>query len=233
MRLTLVRHGESQLAVHGHGTGLTETGVEQAEISGKWIKENLDPHEGYCVSPYARAVLTAVHLGINDAMWKLEPLLIERSWGHSNESIQDRRNSLLEDAEPYGNDVYSSAPPAGESESMAAMRFLKLYDRLSSKFSTLLVSHAEFMWIARAYIEQQVPVSYNDKASENGWVTSKDDRNNPVNEKIEFAQVISYEINYSLNQLSVISVCPWKSTVPDEYSMPILLTNEQLLGRVE
>lgn len=102
--LVLVRHGESEFnkLVHelrqanrdfntldpsvlnktGSKWRLTELGLQQAEIAGNYIRNNMKiKFDGFFVSDYVRAKETAAALQLKDARWKVEPYLRERDWG--------------------------------------------------------------------------------------------------------------------------------------------------------
>jgi broad specificity phosphatase PhoE len=101
--LAIVRHGESvrnhasDLAHRGDTTlleyqlrfetdesawDLTQRGIEQARVSGLWIRENIAEHfDGRYVSPFKRSRQTAANLGIRKDHWVLDERIRERDWG--------------------------------------------------------------------------------------------------------------------------------------------------------
>lgn len=63
MQLTLVRHGEASPAINGDDTQrpLTERGHQQAEETGNFLKDTIQP-EIFVVSPLLRAQETLAHI---------------------------------------------------------------------------------------------------------------------------------------------------------------------------
>lgn len=106
--LVLVRHGESEANVvqqaDKKGIGLdvpddvlvklrnrpdwehrlSPTGIEQAQLAGRWIRQHIGPLEGfdarYC-SAFLRARETAAHIGGAALEWRIHNMLHERDWG--------------------------------------------------------------------------------------------------------------------------------------------------------
>jgi len=101
--LAIVRHGESvrnhasDLAHHGDTTlleyqlrfetdesawDLTQRGIDQARISGLWIRENIAEHfDARYTSPFKRSRQTAANLGLRKDHWIVDKRLRERDWG--------------------------------------------------------------------------------------------------------------------------------------------------------
>jgi broad specificity phosphatase PhoE len=103
LELVIVRHGESvrnhasDLAHHGDTTlleyqlrferdeaawDLTQRGIDQAKLTGTWIRENVGEDFGFhCVSPFKRTRQTAASLELGGANWYVDERLREREWG--------------------------------------------------------------------------------------------------------------------------------------------------------
>eukprot|EP01027_Heterolobosea_sp_BB2_P011606 GEZU01016896.1.p1 GENE.GEZU01016896.1~~GEZU01016896.1.p1 ORF type:complete len:206 (+),score=45.70 GEZU01016896.1:98-715(+) len=100
--LILVRHGESEgnkavakskngdlssytkyfKSKHSSAYRLTKLGVEQAKISGQWLRENIsEVYDRFYTSEYVRAMETAALLDIHGAQWLTEIVLRERDKG--------------------------------------------------------------------------------------------------------------------------------------------------------
>src|SRR5437588_11845816 len=100
--LVFVRHGESEgnvafghshrgdvshftpgfLARHSSRWRLTERGVVQARTAGEWLRSHVGAaFDRHYVSDYLRALETAAHLALPDALWYREFYLRERDWG--------------------------------------------------------------------------------------------------------------------------------------------------------
>jgi len=55
---------------HSSTYRLTDKGVEQAKVTGAWIRENIgDTFDRYYTSEYVRAMETAAYLGLPNARW--------------------------------------------------------------------------------------------------------------------------------------------------------------------
>ncbi len=104
LELVIVRHGESvrnhasDLAHHGDTSlleyqlrferdeaswDLTQRGIDQAHVSGTWIRENIgDAYDRQVVSPFKRTRQTAACLQLPSLDWKIDERLRERDWGN-------------------------------------------------------------------------------------------------------------------------------------------------------
>eukprot|EP01133_Synstelium_polycarpum_P014927 gene14927-17651_t len=122
--LVLVRHGQSEgneaqsrskkgdlsaytpefKKKHSSTYRLTDKGILQAKIAGKWVRENVaEVFDRYYTSEYVRAMETASLLGLDEAKWLTEIQLRERdkgkmdniSWTEKNEKDQIHNTSIL------------------------------------------------------------------------------------------------------------------------------------------
>jgi len=146
--LVLVRHGESEFnkLVHelrqnnrdfntldpsvlnktGSKWRLTKLGLQQAAITGDYIRNNMKiKFDGFFVSDYVRAKETAAALQLKDAHWKVEPYLRERDWGDVGlrDFVERTGSSTFREEDPF-----YGAPPNGESISNLCLRVDRVLD---------------------------------------------------------------------------------------------------------
>ncbi len=159
LRLTLIRHGETEWSLSGRHTGrsdipLTARGEDGARA--------LEPHlEGVAfarvlTSPRARAQRTCALAGLGQAA-TIEPDLAEWDYG----DYEGLRSSEIRQAWPGWN-IFADGCPGGETPADVAGRADRLLDRLRvSGGEVALFSHGHFgrvlaaRWIGLPVIEGQ------------------------------------------------------------------------------
>lgn len=144
--LTMVRHGETQynrdklLQGQGVDTPLSETGLQQCEAVGQYLKDI--PFTCVFVSNLQRAVQTAEVILRNNAHCEgvkmtLEPLLRERGFGiaegRHKEDLKNMANAAGQACRDY-------TPPGGETEGQVRLRFKKFLQVL---FKQMLDKHSQ------------------------------------------------------------------------------------------
>ncbi|XP_005740848.1 fructose-2,6-bisphosphatase TIGAR B-like isoform X2 [Pundamilia nyererei] len=142
--LTFVRHGETQynreklLQGQGVDTLLSETGVQQAEAAGQYLKDIA--FTKVFVSNLQRAVQTAEIILRNNSHCSgmemvLEPLLRERGFGVA----EGRHKEYLKNmANAAGQSCRDYTPPGGETLDQVKLRFKKF---LKALFKQMLDEH--------------------------------------------------------------------------------------------
>lgn len=255
--LVIVRHGQSELNVayhlsknwddscytkeflerHGSKVRLTDTGIDQAKIAGKFLQDNgLSKFDKYFVSDYIRARETAVYLGMQDAKWQIEIMLRERELGQI-EGLPRSKLCKSHDQELAGikQQPFYSRPPQGESIADVCLRIQQFLDMLYNICFTedrvIIVSHGDTMWAFRKLLEH---------FGQTEWKKLHDSKDPRV--RINNGQILHYSRANPKNgtlkpELSwVKSICP---TNPD-WSRPKwkkiirpLLSNEELLESVK
>ena len=259
LELIFVRHGESEYNLaskrakkgdrsdfegefaqrHGSKWRLTDKGREQALTAGQWLRNDpflngaithLRDGDGYYVSPALRSRETAGLLGLEHALWRIEPHLRERDYGDTN-SIDMPDAFAFKDHNPY-----YGAPPDGESLITVGERVRHLLYTLAREFAqkrVIVVCHGEFMWAARLVLEKMYEEDFLElNASEN------------PHDHIWNCQILHYSRNTLPNgtpvlaeqYTSVRSVCPSDLSKSSNDWKPIVrkkFTNEQLLAEVE
>ncbi|XP_054480764.1 fructose-2,6-bisphosphatase TIGAR B [Anoplopoma fimbria] len=142
--LTLVRHGETQynrdklLQGQGVDTPLSETGLEQGDAVGKYLKDN--PFHNVFASNLQRAVQTAEIILKNNTHCSgtevvLEPLLRERSFGVAEGRHKDDLKNM---ANAAGQSCSDYTPPGGETLDQVRLRLKKF---LKVLFKQMLDEH--------------------------------------------------------------------------------------------
>lgn len=151
---------------HDSTARLAVLGVEQAQATGEWIRENLDPFDHFYVSPHARTRETAGHLKL-DGEWVIDDRFREREWGEVantdedfNDPMSDISRKLKEMNAWYWN------PLAGESLATSVRTrvefVMQSLRRRGSKNSNIVaVTHGEFIAVTRFAIERMTPDHFN------------------------------------------------------------------------
>ena len=241
--LVLVRHGESEFnkLVHelrqtnrdfntldpsvlnktGSKWRLTKLGLQQAAITGDYIRNNMKiKFDGFFVSDYVRAKETAAALQLKDAHWKVEPYLRERDWGDVGlrDFVERTGSSTFREEDPF-----YGAPPNGESISNLCLRVDRVLDTLHREYpgkSVIIVCHGELMWAFRVRLERLLEDDF----------IRLDKSKNP-HDRIHNAQILHYK-----SGRQVRSICPpdktlssngWKEIYRKQFS------NQDLLNDVE
>ena len=192
----------------GHRWRLTEEGRHQAEVTGRWLGDNIaKSFDRYYVSPYVRTRETAGLLGLPDASWRVSQRLRERDWGDIGSSPRSEfRANYPSNALQKEIDSLYWRPPSGESIADVRLRVRSIFDTLHRECegqSIVLVTHGEFMWAARAELEYM---------SDEQWLAADKD----PKQKIYNTQVLHYSrIDPATGKQSKYlnwrrSLCPWR-----------------------
>ncbi|EGC40153.1 hypothetical protein DICPUDRAFT_146978 [Dictyostelium purpureum] len=253
--LVLVRHGQSEgneaqarskrgdlsaytdefKKKHSSVYRLTDKGVLQAKIAGKWVRENIaEVFDRYYTSEYVRAMETAALLGLKDANWLTEIQLRERDKGKmDNISWTEKNERFSHDLEMRKRDSFFWAPPNGESIAGVCQRvehtFITLRRECANK-RVVIVAHGEIMWAFRVRLERLSQIRFHQLQS------SKDPRDQIHNTSILWYTRVHPKTGEIFPYFRFLrSVCPWKP----EYSAPAWMeferpvyTNQELLESV-
>lgn len=181
--LVLMRHGESELNVMAkmmrkndeeypeefqktpdREYRLTDKGVEQAKIAGKYLKETYNRFDIIYVSDFIRAretvAIACIAAGWDNVQIKIDPQLGERHWGRFNSLASKDRKELLELKK---RDPLHFAMPDGETLLETRNRTRTFLDRCARQYGNkkvLVVTHGEYiesLWseIAHLHTETQ------------------------------------------------------------------------------
>lgn len=144
---------------------LTDKGVEQAEIAGAWIRENIAPLEVfdalYC-STFIRARETAAHLGGAACLWRPHNLIHERDWGEYGATPRSEQAERY----PFTSKMKQEAPLYARlngGESLADSVTLRVHNfrtTLKRKWSdqdVLTVTHGDIIGTVRYVFEDMLP----------------------------------------------------------------------------
>jgi len=176
--LVLVRHGESEgnyaqhLAKHGDNSlwtpelqnrhtskyRLTDLGIQQARITGTWIRANFNKFDRYYCSEYNRAMETAAYLDLDGAEWYSEIFLREQDKGVlAGKSQAERLKDFASEMARRNRDTFYYAPPGGESLADCALRvesWLNHLGQTSSGLRVICVCHGNIIKAIRIRIEK-------------------------------------------------------------------------------
>lgn len=147
---------------------LSSRGVEQAKAAGQWIRENLGGVESFdfkYFSPFARTRETAAHLGGPECMgWIHDDRLVERSWGVFGSVPKDIRESQFAlTAKMYRRSPWYMKLDGGESRYDVSARFRNFQETLHREAMdqrVLVVTHGDFIGVARYNIERMLPEEF-------------------------------------------------------------------------
>ncbi len=193
--LFLVRHGQSEgnlvrkqfeqtkdesvysdlfLGLHESQYKLTELGISQAKKAGEWFKKNnFTDFYRMLVSNNVRAMQTAAHLGLPDALWMMDSNLRERDGGLFNVIPPSHMDSKYEmEQKFYDTQPFLFRPPQGESLADVSMRCKIVLDTLSRECDgkdVIIVNHGHVMRTFKIVLER-----YSLKMS-NDYINSKEE----------------------------------------------------------
>lgn len=226
--VVFVRHGQSELNMvnnaaragddslrtpefrnrHDSDMRLTQTGVDQAIRTGQWIMGNIGKFDRYYVSPYRRTKETAANLGLNPKTgWMVNNMVRERSWGeYSNLTDEEREAHFPLTKQNRDLNPWYWAPPGGESLDSVSLRLDRVLDTLHREMAekrVIIVTHGEYMWVARFVLERMQIA---------GWLEADKDSK----QKIQNTMVLHYtrrspenpEI-IADNMMWARAICPW------------------------
>lgn len=255
LELVLVRHGQSEgneaVARSQHGDlsaytpefqqkhsstyRLTDKGIQQAQVAGQWIRENIgDKFDRYYTSEYVRAMETSALLDLPNAKWYTEIVLRERDKGKmDNTSAIAKKTIFADEMERRKRDAFFWAPPGGESLADVCIRVEHTFNTLRRDCSNqrvIIVCHGEVMWAFRVRIERLSQIRFHQLQA------SKDPK-----DAIHNTQVLHYSRIHPVTGevfpyfRFLRNSCPWKPEFSSdswmEFERPIY-TNEELLESV-
>lgn len=153
------RYTEETMTVPDRSWRLTDQGVAQAQVAGRWIAEQNFGFDRCMVSPYVRTGETAAHLNLDNVIWEENRAIRERSWGEIGSIPKDEfREKYPLNYRWRENDPLYWTPPAGESiDNVAENRvqnLLSTVHRENEGDNLLLVTHGEFIWATRLRLER-------------------------------------------------------------------------------
>lgn len=186
VNLFLIRHGESvgNLAkrqseggdhtlieslkgTHTSMWPLTEKGLQQATVTGSFLKSYLNLKcihiDRMYVSSYNRAMQTARALALDDANWKIEARIAERNWGDLDRMSEDERQlKFKKELEMRQVEPYFWSPPGGENFNVLLTRVRDFIDTLdrSNYENVVIVCHGEVIKCFRIVLQGMTPMEY-------------------------------------------------------------------------
>ena len=189
--LFLVRHGQSEgnlirkkfeesgdesffsdefLGLHESQYSLTDLGVEQARKTGQWfLQDGLTVFDRMLVSNNVRAMQTAAHLNVRDALWMIDHNLRERDGGLFNVILPSHRDSNYEDQQKFHKtQQFLYRPPQGESVADVCQRVKIVLDTLARECdgkNVIIVCHGHVMRSFRIVLERMSLQKTNDYLS--------------------------------------------------------------------
>lgn len=150
---------------HDSNMRLTRLGVEQAELAGKWLRENHAPFDRFYVSPHNRTLETAHHLKVNGE-WRVDDRFRERDWGALSSITPEGHDPLTEEMkEAKSKSEWYWRPPEGETlASDVRLRMIAVMETLYRKGdrskNLIAVSHGEFLRVAQFVVEKLTPLAW-------------------------------------------------------------------------
>lgn len=153
-------------ARHDSTARLSKKGVEQADATGQWIRENIEGEfDRFYVSPHVRTRETAAHLKL-EGQWIVDDRFRERDRGEVANPNQDFSDpiSVLSRNLKNMNEWYWK-PQGGESlatgvRARVEMVMASLYRRQNANH-VIAVAHGEFIRVAQFVIERLSPDKFN------------------------------------------------------------------------
>ena len=186
--LVFVRHGESEANIVQHADKrgrlhdsraainarpdweqrLSSRGIEQAGMAKAWMDDNLGGAASFDLryfSPFLRTRETAAYLGgVDCGDWIIEDRVVERSWGvYGALSRAEREKKFELTAQMYRQSPWYTKLDGGESRYEVSDRFRDFQGTLHREAAgkrVLVVTHGDFMGIARYNIERMLPEQF-------------------------------------------------------------------------
>jgi len=186
--LVFVRHGESEANIvqqadkdgRAHEMGelvydrpdweqrLSSSGIEQARRAKQWIDAHLGGVASFdfrYFSPFLRTRETAAYIGGPDCDdWIIEDRVVERSWGLYGAISRGDREKMFElTTKMYKQSPWYTKLEGGESRYEVSDRFRDFQGTLHREAAgkrVLVVTHGDFMGIARYNIERMLPEQF-------------------------------------------------------------------------
>ncbi|GAM18015.1 hypothetical protein SAMD00019534_011900 [Acytostelium subglobosum LB1] len=255
LELVLVRHGQSEgneaqsrskrgdlsaytdefKKKHSSSYRLTDKGIKQAKIAGKWVRENVAQNfDRYYTSEYVRAMETSSLLGLEEAHWLTEIQLRERDKGKMDNISWTEKNERFEpEMKLRKRDSFFWRPPEGESIAQICQRVEHTFTTLRRECANkrvIIVCHGEIMWAFRVRLERLSQIRFHQLQS------SKDPRDLIHNTSILWYTRVHPKTGELYPYFKFLrQVCPWRP----EYSAPgwvefdrPVYTNEELMQSV-
>ena len=147
---------------------LSSLGVEQAKQAKSWFDEFLGGAASFDLryfSPFLRTRETAAYLGGDECGdWIMDDRVVERSWGtYGALSRAERQHRYALATKMYGQSPWYTKLPGGESRYEGSDRFRDFQGTLhreAAGLRVLVVTHGDFMGIARYNIERMLPEQF-------------------------------------------------------------------------
>lgn len=257
--LYLVRHGQSEgnalrrqfeetgdmslfsenfMNLHESQYMLTEKGIEQAKLAGKWLKKNVsNPFYRLLVSNNNRAMETAAYLGLENANWMIDFNLRERENGLFNVlSPLEQETAFKKQKQFHDSQPFLFRPPQGESVADVAQRIKIVLDTLARECDgqdVVIVCHGHVIRTFRIILERMT------LSESNNYLTTEEDWGRVPNCAIvhytrENPDCLSDDYSKYLNRVRIIRPAGG-GALEDDFSLiqRRKYSNEDLLQEVE
>lgn len=153
---------------------LTDAGIEQAWQAKQWFDYNLGGAASFDLryfSPFLRTRETAAYLGgVECGDWIVDDRVTERSWGIFGLLPKAERAERFElTSKLFERSPWYTAPEGGESRYEVSDRFRDFQGTLHREAAgkrVLVVTHGDFMGIARYNIERMLPETFEEMESD-------------------------------------------------------------------
>jgi broad specificity phosphatase PhoE len=160
---------------------LSSRGIEQVRMARVWLDENLGGAKAFDLryfSPFLRTRETAAYLGGEDCPdWVMDDRVVERSWGiYGMLSRAEREKKFEQTAKLYRQSPWYTKLDGGESRYEVSDRFRDFQGTLHREAAgrrVLVVTHGDFMGVARYNIERMLPEQFEQAE----WDKSQDVKN--------------------------------------------------------
>lgn len=144
---------------------LSPKGIEQAKLANAWIEQNLggvDAFDALYVSSFLRTRETASFVaGKSNAEWTIDDRLIERSWGSFGATpFEERSKQFPRTVQMQAATSWFTRFEGGENMPDVSERFRDFQGTLHRELAekrVLVVSHGDFINVARYNIERMLP----------------------------------------------------------------------------
>ena len=149
---------------------LSQKGIEQATLASEWLVKHMGgvaAFDALYVSSFLRTRETASYLaGDSDAPWTIDDRLIERSWGSFGATpVAERGTQFPHTVKMQNATSWFTRFDGGENMPDVSGRYRDFQGTLHRELSeqkVLVVSHGDFINVARYNIERMLPEQWED-----------------------------------------------------------------------
>jgi len=225
---------------------LTDIGIEQSEICGKYIRDNISSNfDRYFTSEYLRTMETAYHLGFDNAKWEIDFTIRERDKGVFSGLTEREKKEQYEELKRMEKDDFYWSPLGGESVAELCQRVDRFLDFLNKEcvgMNVIIVTHGTIMEAFRIRLEKMLHQDYENIKNERIkncqilWYTQRNPQNSFLSKSRKlkwFKSICPYNNEWSIGWRKIKSIKYNNDDLYEKFSKTKRYVNNTLLERNE